>query len=151
MNEENTLQLVLNTYRAILDELKFMKQQQWLVAYYSILIIGALFAFSHSDVGKSFNRSLAVCFAIFAGTYATVLLGLIQYDISRARIRADNILKSFAREQLQKIGLSDRQISEIKSVTFEGRCRQFLRGSEFLIGPIVVSWGAVALVIWSLQ
>src|SRR5262245_3426626 len=150
MSEEHTFQLVLNTYRAILDDLKFMKQQQWMIANYSVLIIAGLFAFSHSEAGKAISRSLVGMLAALAGVYASVLIGIVQNDVFKARVRVDLLLKrNFDREQLLKIALSDPQISELKSET--GGLKQAIRGSEFLIaGPIAVCWVAVLLVICSL-
>jgi hypothetical protein len=31
-------------YRALIDELKFAKQQQWTITYYTLLLMGAVFA-----------------------------------------------------------------------------------------------------------
>jgi hypothetical protein len=144
---DDTIQFVLTTYRALLDDLKFMKQQQWLIAYYQILLLGSIFAFGHSDAGKQFEPFLVLT-AWLVAAVGSFLVALIYYDILQARCRLNRIFnENFSLKQLQKIGLTKNDISEVQSKTYRG----FVRGAEFVAVMIITSFVAAFFVSFSLQ
>jgi hypothetical protein len=146
-DDSNTFQLVLSTYRALLDDLKFMKQQQWLTAYYQILLLGGVFAFGHSDNGKQFSPYLAVV-AWLVAAVGSLLVALIYYDMVKARARLNTIfIENLSVKQLQKIGLSESDIAEVRSKTYRGA----VRGAEFMIVMIITAFVVTAFVSCSLQ
>ena len=159
--DNNTFQLVLGTYRALLDELKFMKQQQWLTVYYQMLLIGGIYAFGHSLLGSGKHpttRVVLVLCAVLVALLGTFLVGLIHCDIVETRLRIKKILESnFDHHQREKIELSDGDqiaqgvtpsmvktaISWIKTIRLND---DYVRGLEFTIVMIGISWIAVVLV-----
>jgi hypothetical protein len=106
-----------------------------------------IFAFGHSDSGKQFSLYL-VFVAWLVAAVGSFLIALIYYDIVKARSRLNTIFtENFSLKQLQKIGLSESDIAEVRSKTYRGA----VRGAEFMIVMIITALVAATLVSCSMQ
>src|SRR5262245_16425756 len=80
--------------KALFDELRFMKQQQWTITNYGVLILAAIFAvrqlltFNHS---QTYLKGAALLIAIAVSG----LLLRIHLDVAGTRYRLDDVHNNF--------------------------------------------------------
>ena len=141
---------VETVFKALFEELRFMKQQQWTITNYSVLILAAIYAvknqlpagFPHSH---SWLRGLAILTAI-GGSF---LLLRIQSHMAGTRCRLDEIHKAyFTDDELRKVGFTAKEITKTKFQDYRC-CRKLAhwwRGLEFTFPLIVVLWVGAILI-----
>lgn len=109
-------------YRALFDELKFAKQQQWRVTNYLLLVLAAIFGISKAlpqplIVCEKIIGSMLVLAAVAAGFY--VLIDL-QFYMGRIRVRLEAIEATFS--------LEDQKLLQVEAYPSPAR-----RGLPFLV------------------
>ena len=90
-------------YKASLDQLRFMKQQQWIITNYIVLVLASIFA-----IGRAFSlnsqsllvseKVLGTGFAVITFVFGLFLLIEIQRDIGNERIRHGKIVDIYVSE-----------------------------------------------------
>jgi hypothetical protein len=135
-------QAFLTVYRALFDELRFAKQQQWTITNYFALVIGTIFG-----VQKSFGR-LEVCekvistaIVLLSLTYCVYFLVAAQRHVGKTRARL---------EEVRKKGEQYFRAEEINVLGLEEDPSPYRRGLSFLIPLIGVSVIGAAIVTYSL-
>jgi hypothetical protein len=124
-------------FRQLYEDLKSMKQQQWTITNYGLLILAAIYAVGqHAPEVQSILKFLV---------WATAVLGWfwllwVQHNIAKARLRLDEVDKAYFRDdELRNIGLTDRHIQEIRGNPADKRYWVYWRrGLEFTIPLILV-------------
>jgi hypothetical protein len=127
-------------FNRLFDELGSMKQQQWTITNYAILLLAAVFALK----GYGLNRCAAIV-ALLAIAFAGPFLVLrIQWHVGRARVRIDGLHRAyFTQQELVDIGLTPKEIAGLGNRT---QLEQSIRGWEFVGALIAVLWGGSWLV-----
>ncbi|SRR5581483_4047507 len=131
-------------YKASLDQLRFMKQQQWVITNYVVLVLASIFAIGRALSGNTtqplvnLERVLGTILSVVTFAYGFFLLIEIQRDIGKERTRHDKIVCTYVDE-------ADR-----KNLGLEPYPCPFLRGILFLIALIGVSLVAMGVAIYSL-
>jgi hypothetical protein len=142
---------VLTVFKALFDELKFIKQQQWTITNYAVLLLAAIATFSLKNLDVAHFHSKLKFVAVLTAAIASTLLILIQWDMMRARMRLDKLQKSyFTQQELADIGPTKQERQSLNKETCSNQCAIFRRGWEFLITLFAVLWGGVFLVVYSL-
>jgi membrane protein YdbS with pleckstrin-like domain len=77
---------ILAVLNQLYEELKSMKQQQWTITNYGVLILAAIYAVKLPDVGHA--QSLLKGFAVATAVFGSALLLWVQYNLARARCLA---------------------------------------------------------------
>ena len=150
---------VSTVFKELFEELKSAKRQQWTITNYGLLILGAIYGVRHQlPVEVTHLQSKLKFLAILA--IATAVLGSffllrIQSHMARSRRRLDKLHKTyFEPDELEGIGLTDRQIRNLGNETWWRPSANWLRGLEFT-GPLIfVLWVGAALVclhLWSVK
>jgi uncharacterized membrane protein YeaQ/YmgE (transglycosylase-associated protein family) len=138
--------------KALFEELRFMKRQQWTITNYCVLILGAIYAvklpteISHT---QTYLKFLAIATAVIGSG----LLLLIQSDMARSRCRSDKLHKAyFTQDELEGIGLTDKEIKNLRDETRPWRYRaHWYRGFwQFTVPLILVLWIGAVLVYFAL-
>jgi uncharacterized integral membrane protein len=142
---------VSTVFKAIFDELRFMKRQQWTITNYGALILAAIYTVRHQlpvEVThlQSKLKFLAIL-AIATAVLGSVLLLRIQSDMARSRCRLDKLHKTyFTPNELRDIGFTDDEINNLGDENDQGKpwwCRwwrrsaNWCRGLEFT-GPLIL-------------
>jgi len=125
---------VSTVFKELFEELKSAKQQQWTITNYGVLILAAIYWVKLPEVshGQSKLKFLAIATAV-VGSF---LLLRIQSNMARSRCRLDKLHKTyFEPDELEGIGLTDRQIRNLGNETW---WRYFRQGWEFLVALILV-------------
>jgi len=126
------------TFRALFEELGSMKEQQWKITNYAVLLLAAAFAL----------KSRANPNALLHIVWATVMIGSllllrIQWSMGRYRMRIDRVHRAyFSDQELIDVGLTPKQRSSLDSMK---QFDQSIRGSEFVLALIVVLIGGALL------
>jgi hypothetical protein len=109
------------------DQIKFMKQQQWAITNYGVLILAAIYAIKLPQLG----HAQSICKGLLAIVTAAVgswLLLRIQCDMTRVRGRLETILKTyFTTDELRGIGFKEEEIIDLRA----GKRYPWWRGMEF--------------------
>jgi hypothetical protein len=125
----------------LFDQLKFMKQQQWAITNYGVLILAAIYAINLAPLGHA--RPWLKVLAVGATVVGSCLLLRIQDDMSKVRRRLQTLLTTyFTPDELKGVGLTDEEINDL----IAGKRYSWRRGMEFtgalmavlLIGAILV-------------
>jgi hypothetical protein len=129
----------LAVYKLMLDEMGFLKKQQWTITNYLVAIYAAIFWLSRDFRPTTHaERCSLTILVIVAGVFGVALLVQIQYDLGKARLRiqsADDII--FDPQERTALGIE----------LYRGPHR---RGLSFLLALIGVSVIGPILLIWSL-
>jgi len=134
---------VSTVFKAIFDELRFMKQQQWAITNYSAAILAAIYAV-RQQLPISHAQSILKVLAFLTAVVGSALLLRIQRDMARSRHRLNKLHKTyFTPNELRDIGLDEDEINSLEDKT---RWGHFGRGWEFLSGLIAVLWVGFVLV-----
>jgi uncharacterized protein YjiS (DUF1127 family) len=136
---------ILAVFNQLFDELKSMKQQQWAITNYGLLILGAIYAVKLSGVPHS-----QTYLKILAGATAVVgslLLLRIQSNMAETRYRLDHMHnKFFISNELEDIGLTDKEIRRLQYRPWRRKLAHWRRGLEFTGALILVLLGGAVLV-----
>ncbi len=126
-------------YKDAIDNLMFMKKQQWAVTNYLVAIFAGVFAFSRAIVNLGIGERIALASLItLALCYGVYLLVAIQVGMAKFRRRLAWINQSFFTED-------ERQSLELLPVP-----KSTLHNWDFLFGLIGVATIAAGLVLYSL-
>lgn len=95
MANKNAHDELMLLYQVTVGDLEFFKKQQWLVAYYCVLLYGALVALARvTDLEK-----LVFCIAVGgAALLSSILLLILEYSIGVRRDRLEAIRDEFNNE-----------------------------------------------------
>jgi hypothetical protein len=131
----------LAVYKTMLDQISFLKKQQWTITNYLVLLYGAFFWFGSNVKDLSgLEKYLLSAIVVIACIYNVALLFLIQWDLSQARRRindADDTI--FDSDEKSGLGITK----------YRGP-HPFWRGFSFLVALIGVSVFGAILLIWFL-
>jgi len=133
---------VKTIFKELFDGLETMKQQQWKITNYAVLLLAAAFALKAKT-----NPSAFWIFAWAPSIGGSLLLLRIQWNLGRYRMRIDGLHKAYFTEQeLLDIGLKE---SELKSLGRQTQFQQSIRGWEFLSALIAVLFGGSLLIFFA--
>jgi hypothetical protein len=101
---------VSTVFKAIFDELRFMKQQQWAITNYSAAILAAIYAV-RQQLPISHAQSILKVLAFLTAVIGSTLLLRIQRDMARSRHRQNKLHKFsfFFRKQIFPAASRERQ------------------------------------------
>jgi hypothetical protein len=97
---------ILAVFNQLYEELKSMKQQQWTITNYGLLILAAIYAVKLSGVphSQTYLKILAGATAVVGSSF----LLWVQYNLVGTRWRLDNVHnKFFTSNELEAIGWTD--------------------------------------------
>jgi len=138
---------VSTVFKELFDELKSMKQQQWTITNYGVLILAAIYTVTVPEVGHA--HSLLKGLAIATAVVGAILLLRIQSNMARTRCRLDKLQKTyFMPDELEGIGLTDKERTNLGDKTYWHYFAQWIRGWEFslaLMGVLGVGAFLVSL------
>src|SRR5262245_3618596 len=98
---------VASVYKELVDYLKDMKQQQWTITNYAILLLAAVFGIAAKGLTISHLHSKLKFVTVVIAVLGTTLLGIIQGSIARTRARLDKMDATyFSDSELESTGLS---------------------------------------------
>jgi hypothetical protein len=125
-------------FKQLFDEQTAIKQQQWRITNYAVLLLAGAFTLKTQTPHVVDPRAVsAIAWAI--ALLAAALVSLLQCDLGRYRNRIDKIHEAyFNKDELKNIGLSDDQIATLGAMS---NCKQSIRGLEFtsaLIGVLLI-------------
>jgi uncharacterized protein YjiS (DUF1127 family) len=136
---------ILAVFNQLFDELKSMKQQQWAITNYGLLILGAIYAVKLSGVPHS-QTYLKILVGVTA-VVGSLLLLRIQSNMAETRYRLDHMHnKFFISNELQDIGLTDKEIRRLQYRPWRRKLAHWCRGLEFTVPLILVLLGGAVLV-----
>jgi hypothetical protein len=145
------LQHVASVYKELLDGLRSMKQQQWTITNYAILLLAGVFAVAARGLNVPHLSSKLNLLAAAIPILGTGLLIRIQYNMARSRARLDKMDGIyFTDQELESTGLTNEEIDGIRKQTCHRRIGHFLEGWEFTLVLLGVLWGGWLLVYWAL-
>ena len=137
---------ILAVFNQLFDELKSMKQQQWTITNYGVLILAAIYAVKISGVphGQTYLK-ISVWVTAVVGS---LLLLCIQSNMARTRCRLDGMHnKFFISNELEEIGLTDKEIRRLQYRPWRRWWANWWRGWEFT-GPLSLVLMAGALLVY---
>jgi hypothetical protein len=144
-------QHVASVYKELLDGLRSIKQQQWTITNYAILLLAAVFAVAAKGLNVPYLSSKLNFFIAVTAVVGTCLLVKIQCNMARSRARLDKMDDTyFTDQELESTGLTRAEIDGIRNPTRRRRIGHFLGGLEFTIVLLGVLWGGWLLVYWAL-
>jgi hypothetical protein len=147
MSRQKMPEHVASVYKELVDGLSSMKQQQWTITNYAILLLAAVFAVASkglnvSHLASKLNFIIAVTAVIGSG-----LLVRIQYKMAQVRARLDKMEATyFTDAELESTGVTSKEIHGIRNQTCGRRIGHYLGGWEFTTALIAVLWGGWFLV-----
>jgi hypothetical protein len=104
---------ILAVFNQLYEELKSIKQQQWTITNYGVLILAAIYAVKLP--GVSHSQSWLKGLAILTAVFGSALLRWVQYNLARARCRLDKLHKTyFTPDELKGVGLTNKEINDLK-------------------------------------
>ena len=128
---------ILTVFNQLFEELKSMKQQQWTITNYGLLILAAIYAVKLSGVPHS-QTYLKLLTAVIA-VVGSILLLRIQSNMARSRWRLDNLYKNFfISNELEVIGWTDKEIRKLTDRPWRRKLAYWCRGLEFTVPLILV-------------
>ena len=135
-------QAVATIYRALIDELKFAKEQQWKVTNYLLVSLAAIFG-----IGKALG-TLTVCEKILATAFvvAAVVFGVyVLYDLQRHLGKSRDRLEAIEKEESKCFTPEERKLLQLEQYQ-----STFRRGLSILVGLILVAVFGGLLVVYAL-
>ncbi len=134
---------VQTIFKELFNGLESMKQQQWKITNYAVLLLAAAFVFK-----DKITPSGLLTFVWAITVVGSLLLLRIQWNLGRYRMRIDGLHKAyFTGQELLDIGLNE---SELKSLGRKTQFKQAIRGWEFLLALIAVLFGGSLLISFAL-
>jgi hypothetical protein len=111
-------QHVVSVYKELVDGLRSMKQQQWTITNYAVLLLAAVFALAARGLNVPHFSSKLNFLITLTAVGGTCLLLRIQYDMAQSRARLDKMDEThFTDQELESTGLSRREIDGIRNQT----------------------------------
>jgi len=123
--DDGMSQGVATIYRALFEESRFAKQQQWMTTNYLLLVLAAIFG-----IGKAIDR-LTVCEKIIATFLLLMAVGFGWYvliDLQRYMGRTRKRLEDIEEEESKFFSPEERQV-----LKFEKYKHPYLRGLPILV------------------
>ena len=140
---------ILAVFNQLFDELKSMKQQQWAITNYGLLILGAIYVIKLREVPHS-QTYLRILAGLTAGVGSGLLLW-VQCNIVGRRRRLDNVYnKFFTSNELEALGRTDKQIRKLNYRSWWQKLAYRCRGLEFTVPLILVLMVGAVLVYFAL-
>ena len=140
---------ILAVFNQLFEELRSMKQQQWTITNYGLLILAAIYAVKLSGVPHS-----QTYLKILAGATAVLGSGFllwVQYDMVGTRWRLDTVHnKFFISSELEAIGWTDKEIWKLQYRPWRRKLAYWCRGLEFTVPLILVLLVGAILVCFAL-
>ncbi len=100
-------QHVASIYKELLDGLRSMKQQQWTITNYAVLLLAAVFAVAKAGLNVPHLSSRLNLLIALTAVIGTGLLIRIQYNMARSRARLDKMDATyFSYQELESTGLT---------------------------------------------
>jgi hypothetical protein len=138
-------------FRALFEELRFMKRQQWTITNYGALILAAIYAvrqqltFNHS---QTYLKGAAILVAAAGWGF----LVRIQSDMARTRYRLDDVHNNFfTSRELRGIGWTDKDIRRLQDEPWRRYRAYWYQGFwGFTVPLIAVLWAGAVLVYFTL-
>jgi hypothetical protein len=137
---------ILAVFNQLYEELKSMKQQQWTITNYGVLILAAIYAVKLPGLPHSqwWLRGLAILTAI-AGS---CLLFRVQYNMAGTRCRLDEVHKAyFTPDELRNVGLTKEEINKLQDDPCPRWRAHWWRGWEFSV-PLMAVLVVGAVLVW---
>jgi len=124
-------------FKELFEELKSMKQQQWTITNYTLLLLIAAFTLK-----SRLNQYVVTTVVVSVAVIAILLLLRIQWHMGRARLRIDGLHKAyFTDKELEEIGMTEKERANLGGN--RSQFDQSIRGWEFLIVLIAVLLGGL--------
>jgi hypothetical protein len=127
---------ILAVFNQLFEELRSMKQQQWAITNYGVLILAAIYAVKLPEVPHSQGYlKILACVTAVVGSF---LLLRIQSNMAGTRYRLDDMHnKFFISNELQDIGWTDKEIRKLQYRPWRRKLAYWCRGLEFT-GPLIL-------------
>ena len=96
-------------YRVLFDDLKFVKQQQWTITNYALILMGAIFALAKLGTGSpALLEKIVLSLMVFPVVVVVVglLLLHLQLHLYNARERLEKLEKTFSPEDQSLVNTS---------------------------------------------
>jgi hypothetical protein len=134
-------------FRALFEELRFMKRQQWTITNYGVLILAAIYAMREHVTFNHSQKYLAGA-AFLVAVAGPWLLFRIQSDMAKARYRLDDVHSEFfTSRELRDIGWTTKEIQRLKRKPWRRKLSYWRQGfCEFTVPLILVLWIGAILV-----
>jgi hypothetical protein len=127
-------------YKAMFDQLDFIRKQQWIITNYVALLYGAIFVFAKGLSKESYGETVLLTTATAAICwYGTAMLLHAQTDLSDARRRLDHAIKELFKDT------KERNILGLEKET-----EPFIRGLEFTIPLLGIIWFSAGMLMYYL-
>jgi|SRR6516164_1642110 hypothetical protein len=127
-------------FRALFEELRSMKQQQWIITNYGVAILAAIYAMRHQLPGVQTCLKYLVWVTAVAGS---VLLLWVQRNMAQTRWRLDEVHNNFfTSNELRGVGWTDKAIRKLQYKPWRRKLAYRCRGLEFTVPLILVLLGA---------
>jgi hypothetical protein len=140
---------ILAVFNQLFEELRLMKQQQWAITNYGVLILAAIYAVKLSVVPHS-QTYLKISVWVTA-VVGSLLLLRIQSNMAVTRYRLDNMHnKFFISNELEDIGLTDKERGRLQLRPWRRKLGYWCRGLEFTAPLILVLMAGAILVYFAL-
>jgi hypothetical protein len=132
-------------FKQLFEELKSMKQQQWTITNYGVLILAAIYAVKQLPV--SHGQSKLQFLAIMTAVFGSLLLLRIQCGMTGPRWRLDEVHKTyFTPDELRGVGFTDKQIQKLQTKPWRRKLGYLSRGLEFTGSLMAILWVGAILV-----
>ena len=130
---------ILAVFNQLFDELRSMKQQQWTITNYILLILAAIYAVRHLLPEVPHSQTYLKISAVVIAVAGSIFLLCIQSNMARSRWRLDNIYdKFFISNELEAIGWTDKEIWKLRHRPWRRKLAYWCRGLEFTVPLILV-------------
>jgi hypothetical protein len=130
---------ILAVFNQLFDELKSMKQQQWKITNYSLLILAAIYAVRQLLPGVPHSQTYLKILTAVIAVVGSILLLRIQSNMARSRWRLDNLYKNFfISNELEVIGWTDKEIRKLTDRPWRRKLAYWCGGLEFTVPLILV-------------
>jgi hypothetical protein len=140
---------ILTVSNQLFEELKSMKQQQWTITNYGLLILAAIYAVKLSGLphSQTYLKILAGATAVLGSSF----LLWVQYNMVGTRWRLDTVHKKFfTSSELEAIGWTDKEIWKLQYRPWRRKLAYWCRGLEFTVPLILVLLVGAILVCFAL-
>jgi hypothetical protein len=129
--QQGMSQAVATIYRTLIDELKFVKQQQWMITNYLLLVLAAIFGIAKAITTlTAFEKFLATAIVVVAAGFCFYVLIDLQRYMDNCRKR----LEAIEREDSKCFTTEER-----KFLRLEPYQSTFRRGLPVFVGLMLVS------------
>lgn len=103
--------LVLETYKNLSVDLRFMKKQQWAITNYLVAIAAGVFGIADRIHAGPNERVMAIITVVVGAAFTICLIEKIQNDIDKTRLRFREIETEYASEGDQTLLKTAHQMS----------------------------------------